>query len=332
MCGTGFILVATILISTAASAHHSGAEFDRERVIVIQGAVTQFRWRNPHVYVVVKDSNDVEWLIETDATPIMRRSGWTRDSFAPGDIVTVRAHPDRRAAKKHGLLRTIEGSDGVAMVSMNLMQGSNISDEAVAATSLAGVWTTGRSDTFAFMNGMRDHPLTPKGQEAQASFNESMSPSIDCIAWPTPFLMASNTFYLNAVEIRDDVVIIRSEFYDAQRTIYLDGRSHPDNGERTVQGHSIGNWEGDTLVIDTTLFADHRAPVPNTGIPSGAGKHVVERLTLSDDGTTVQVDMLLEDPEYLSESMTSTVVWHHVPHLEMLRVDCDPDVARQYLQ
>lgn len=107
-----FILVAIILISAAASAHHSGAEFDRERVIVIQGAVTQFRWRNPHVYVSVKDSNDVEWLIETDATPIMSRSGWTRDSFAPGDIVTVRAYPDRRSAKKHGLLRTIEGSDG----------------------------------------------------------------------------------------------------------------------------------------------------------------------------------------------------------------------------
>ncbi len=103
-----------------------------------------------------------------------------------------------------------------------------------------------------------------------------MSPSIDFIAWPTPFLMAVNTFYLNAVEIRDDVIIIRSEFYDAQRTVYLDGRSHTDNGERTVQGQSIGNWEGDTLVIDTTLFADNRAPVPNTGIPSGAGKHVVE--------------------------------------------------------
>lgn len=176
------------------------------------------------------------------------------------------------------------------------------------------------------------HNHRVRKQEAQASFNESMSPSIDCIAWPTPFLMAANTFYLNAVEIRDDVIIIRSEFYDAKRTVYLDGRSHPDNGERTVQGHSIGKWEDDTLVIDTTLFADHCAPVPNTGIPSGAGKHVVERLTLSDDGTTVQVDMLLEDPEYLSEPMTSTVVWHHVPHLEMLRADCDPVVARQYLQ
>lgn len=108
--------------------------------------------------------------------------------------------------------------------------------------------------------------------------------------------------------------------------------SHPDNGERTIQGHSIGKRHGDTLVIDTTLFADHRAPVPNTGIPSGVAKHVVERLTLSDDGTTVQVDLLLEDPEYLPEPMTSTVVWHHTPHLEMLRVDCDPDVARQFLQ
>ncbi len=326
------LLVVTIMITTSGFAHHSGAEFDREQVIVIQGTVTQFRWRNPHVYVVVKDSNEIEWLIETDATPIMSRSGWTRDSFAPGDVVTVRAHPGRRSAKKHGLLRTIEGSDGVAMVSMNLMKGTNISDEAVGATSLAGVWTSDRSVTGAFMKGMREHPLTPKGQEAQAKFTESMSPTNECIAWPTPFLMTANNFYLNAVEMRDDVVIISSEFYDATRTVYLDGRSHPENGERTNQGHSIGTWEDDTLVIDTTLFADHRAPVPNTGIPSGATKHVVERLTLSDDGTTVQVDMLIEDPEYLSAPMASTFVWYHVPHLEMLRVDCNPEVAQQFLQ
>ena len=44
------------------------------------------------------------------------------------------------------------------------------------------------------------------------------------------------------------------------------------------------------------------------------------------------VENALEDPEYLAEPITSTVVWHHTPHLEMLRVDCDPDVARQFLQ
>jgi hypothetical protein len=321
-----------VLLFGTASAHHSGAEFDKDRVVVIEGTVVDYRWRNPHVYVVVNDSNDFDWMMETDATPIMQRSGWTRDSFALGDAVTVRANPDRRSDKHHGLIRSITGSDGVPMASMNLMRGTNVSNDAVGATTLAGVWTGDRSETGTFWDGVKGHPLTPKGQAAQAAFDETMSPTTNCIAWPTPFFMAANSLYLNAVEIADNVVIIKSEFFDATRIIYLDGRGHPKDGERTNQGHSTGKWENHTLVIDTTLFVEHRAPVPNTGIPSGLDKHVVERLTLSDDGKSVQIEMTVEDLEYFAEPQQLSVTWHHAPHLEMLRVDCDPDVAQQFLQ
>ena len=138
------IILALVLAVNTASAHHSGAEFDRDRVVVIEGTVADYRWRNPHVYVVVKDSNGNDWMMETDATPIMSRSGWTRDSFATGDAVTIRANPDRRSDKHHGLIRSISGSDGVPMTSMNLMRGTNVSDNAAGATTLAGVWTSDR--------------------------------------------------------------------------------------------------------------------------------------------------------------------------------------------
>jgi hypothetical protein len=112
----------------------------------------------------------------------------------------------------------------------------------------------------------------------------------------------------------------------------MDGRRHPTNGVRTIQGHSIGHWEGRTLVIDTTLFAEHRSPIPNFGVPSGPDKHVVERLKLADSGKTVLVEFVMEDPDYLAAPIVAEYTWHYAPHLEMFKVECERDIARKYLE
>lgn len=130
--------------------------------------------------------------------------------------------------------------------------------------------------------------------------------------------------YLAQVELQDEVVILRNEFYNTERTVYLDGREHPANGERSVQGHSIGWWEGGTLVVDTRLFAPHESPFggPALGIPGGQDKHVVERYTLSEDGREVSIELFQEDPEYLAEPFTATLLWRYSPHLELIGMSC----------
>ena len=131
--------------------------------------------------------------------------------------------------------------------------------------------------------------------------------------------------YLNEIELREDTVVLRSEFLNAERTVFMDGRRHPENGQRTNQGHSIGWWEDDVLVVDTTLFEDHRAPIrgPNEGVPSGAQRHVVERYTLSEDGTRVLIEFSVEDPEYLAEPFTGTLEWVYAPEFELSGFSCD---------
>ena len=134
------------------------------------------------------------------------------------------------------------------------------------------------------------------------------------------------------IQINEDeeTVVIRSEFLDDQRIVYMDGRQHPEGGERTFAGHSIGWWEGETLVVDTKSFADHRSPYQN-GVPSGLQKHVVERYRLNEDGRRTLVNFVLEDPEYLAEPLIHNRELIYAPQMEISRFDCDPEAARRFL-
>ena len=327
------VVLLTILVSASAYSHHSTSAFDLDRVLEFRGTVVQYRWRNPHVYIVVRAEDDIEWTIESDATSVLRRSNWSRDSFGIGDSVSVRANPDRNTTKKHALLLSITGPNGVSLASMKRTGESNVPSVPASAKSLAGIWTSDRAQTSPFMRAMNNQPLTEKGELAKAEFEDSMNPATECIAFPTPFMMAMNHTYLMEIELQETEIQLRNEFYNATRTIYMDGRRHPENGNYTNQGHSIGWWDEATLVIDTTQFSDHRSSlVPRSGVPSGPEKHVVERLTLSEDGSQLVVSILLSDPEYLAEPFAAELVWSYAPDLAMDTVDCDPEVARYSLE
>jgi hypothetical protein len=324
--------VVVAALPNQSEAHHSAAMFKQDEVVAVSGTVTSYAWRNPHVYVTVEDALGDEWLLETDTTGVLTRSGWSRDSFSVGDIVSARVHPNKLPADRNVLLVSIQAPDGRVLDSLNRAGRDNESGTA-RASSIAGIWTSKRSDPSSFIAAWREHPLTDKARAAQADFDPSAGTAADCVAWPTPFFMVANYWHLNKIDDLGDTTVIRSEFYDAERTIYVDGRQHPEDGERTIQGHSIGRWEGETFVIDTRLFAHHPSPVSTgIGIPSGEEKHVLERLTLSDDGTQLQIDVVVDDPEYLAEPLSTQFTWDYAPHLPFLSAPCDSESAIRFLE
>ena len=169
-------------------------------------------------------------------------------------------------------------------------------------------------------------------QAAKDAFNDSLDPVADCTSWPIPQLAIVSGLYPMKFELSDDEVVIRYEFFNTVRTVFLDGRKHPTDAPRTVQGHSIGYWEDDALVIDTTLFADHRSPFLFDGVPSGAGKQVIERYRLSTEGTFVTASFVIEDPEYLAEPLKFDLKLRYMPNIELQDHECDPDIARRFLR
>lgn len=78
------------------------------------------------------------------------------------------------------------------------------------------------------------------------------------------------------------------------KTIYLDGRGHPKNLAPSYYGHSIGWWEGDTLVVDTVGY-NEGFWLDRGGLPSTEQLHTVERLTRT-TLTSLHYELLVDDP------------------------------------
>ena len=322
------VAVSVVMVVLPASGHHSEAGFDTDVVVAFQGTVSRFSWRNPHVYIDMDGTNAVgevvQWEVETGATPIMIRSGWTPESLQPGEVIAVRGHPERGAGRNYVLLLSLEKEDGTT-----LAQRSGDPRSSATTTDLVGLWK-GRGATIGpFYERLSKVPLTDKGAVAKAQYDfYTDSPAATCVGPASPAILAVG-LYVNEIQLGEQTILLRSEFFDSDRTIYMDGRGHPGTGERTGQGHSVGWWEEDILVVDTVQFAEHRSG-NGTGVPSGAQKHVVERYTLSDDGTYVVIDIFLEDPEYLAEPFVGVVEWNYAPELELYRYDCDPETSRRF--
>jgi len=93
------------------------------------------------------------------------------------------------------------------------------------------------------------------------------------------------------------------------RTIYMDGRTHPNNLEPSYYGHSIGRFEGDVLVVDTVGF-NEKFWLDRRGLPHTPQLHTVERFTRL-DMTGMKYEVTVDDPGAYTAPWTTTLnfVW-----------------------
>ena len=106
------------------------------------------------------------------------------------------------------------------------------------------------------------------------------------------------------------------------RQIFLDGRGHPKGADPTWMGHSIGKWEKDTLVIDTTGFNDKTWILFGEGLPHTEMLHMVERYRRPDLGH-LTIDLTLEDPGTFIKPIERHMTWELAPGEEILESICN---------
>jgi hypothetical protein len=141
-------------------------------------------------------------------------------------------------------------------------------------------------------------------------------------------VVPTGPFFRKFIQTPGLMVILSEDDVLGFRQIFMDGRAHPADASPTWQGHAIGHWEGDTLVVDVTGF--------NVSSVMGIAPHspqlrVTERYRRRDAGH-LEVEVTADDPGALSKPWTLKMVWDLAPEQELLEYVCGENILNMHLE
>ncbi len=162
--------------------------------------------------------------------------------------------------------------------------------------------------------------LTVTGRAVGSAFDLADDPAIQC----ERFGVFRTILHSDPIEfsVYDDRIIILGEDLTVDRTVYMDGRSHPEDGQKTAAGHSIGWYEGRTLVVETVDVASNLAD-DQLAIHNSDQARSLERYTVNSDGSGLEVKFTLYDPVMLLEPLTIERPRVLTPDVELDRSPCE---------
>jgi hypothetical protein len=303
-------LFISLLVPGIALAHHSRAEFTDE-VTEIEGVLINVIWRNPHIAMfldVTTDAGEVETVrIETFGGPwAFEQAGVTSEMFQIGDRLRVVGRAStRRDAYFLGTNALLTGGTEVLM---GVGFGRHWADGPVVggATQFSGnnpVPVDAASENLGFFRvGMtRDFPFTEAAVVARAGWDSTDSWFTRCNPSGMPIAMLQPGHF-QLTDINGQTLLLNAPWFDTVRTIHMNDSLNPTDQPATALGFSVGRWEDDALVVETTNI-DYPY-IRGDGTPQSRAIEVIERFTLSDDQTKLEYLMTIVDPVYLSRAAT----------------------------
>ena len=200
--------------------------------------------------------------------------------------------------------------------------------EATDSSSGMGIWEfDNRTSMITDPADGRLPAYTPEGRKRQAAFGraalvnfnpaftEELTPLQRCITWGVPMIRTSSyTRYFQIAQTPGWAVVVMESIHDA-RIIPLDGRPHLAQNVRTWNGDSVGHWEDDTLVVDTTNFSSK-----TNFMGAGENLHLVERFSRA-AADEIRYEVTVEDPSTWVKPWTALLRLKHTDE-KMFEVAC----------
>jgi len=326
-------------VSFPASPHHSvRAFYDDQNVRELTGTITSIRWINPHIQFQLErlgENGELEvWDVESGSINFLERDGIDRDDVAVGNEVTVTGYASRHGQKAMvASYVTLEHGENIVLwpglfgggTDAGLTTRPSTRPAAGSATvdsharTLFRVWSVG-PDSAGRDGSVPALPLRPEARAARDRYDPlTDDTALACIAQGMPGIM-DNPFPIELVD-RGTEILIRTEEWDVVRTVHMDGSSPAPNEPATPHGYSVGYWDQDTLVVETTnidwpYFDD-------IGTPMSSELRTVERYTLSADGLRLNMEMTVTDPLTFTAPVHLTgAYWVIVPGEQIKPYQC----------
>lgn len=317
-------------------AHHSFApHFDSKKPVSFAGTITQFEARNPHSYLhlrgVDESGRTQEYVCESHGFTQLGRVGITPAVLKPGTAVRLEGSLSRNDPHRC-FFTEVYFADG-KVLHVNATPSTPATAQVPTRHDITGTWLLaprvgrGTSDPQPMMAF-----LTPAGRAAvdrYDPFKDDPAFRCDPVAvrrvWGAPGTPLSITR-------EKDRVTLRHEWMDVRRVVYLDQKDHPRNGPRTSLGHSIGHFEGDTLVIETANYSAgvlnqyvEQPGQPTRGLLHSDALTSVERLHLDSATGQLVVEVSLKDPQFFTRDFEPWVLEYRASDLRIEPFNCSPE-------
>ena len=329
-----------LLLPAAASAHHGiGAQFDLASTIEIEGEITSVLWRNPHVRITVGVTDDsgseALWVVEALSVTALRQKGISDVLLSVGDAVRISGNPARGGETEIYVINLLmeDGREVLFSDAAEPLWSDDILGKSGPRYAVEGdpsepekgvfrVWS--RAPGTRLFGGpnldIDNRPLTDAAKARVAAYDPltDRPAAGECVAAGMPSIVG-NPYPWEFVD-RGNTMLMRMEHYDAVRTIRLGGIRPALTGAASPLGYSVGHWEGDTLIVETTNVGVRSFPL---GIPLSEDLEILEHFTLSEDGSRLDYRIEVTDPAaFLEPVVVDQHYWLYAPDATVQPYEC----------
>jgi hypothetical protein len=324
------------LVSAPVIAHHSvAANYDPNRTVQVEGEITAIAWQNPHIAFTLTATDGTEWELATHSLSIMRRMDAVEPFVELGDPVKAAGWPSRRGQGmfvNNMLMPNGEEfvfkfeAEPADLIWSDRMWGNterwfaDSGDSSAEERGIFRVWSSTLAGG-AFFIWRDEYPLTEGAEARRAAFNPATDdPLLNCGLKGVPGIM-SNPYPIEFHD-RGDIIELRLEEYDSLRTIFMSPDSAP-QPTPSILGHSMGRWDGDALVVETTNA--NWGHMQGRGILLSDDLHLLERFMPVEGGGRLEYEITITDPFAFTEPVTLTKSWVYLPDVRVEPYECVSD-------
>lgn len=340
---TTILITLALLCASETRAHHAWSAVFTDEIIEIEGIVTEYNFKNPHVNIMLSITDragvETEWMATGPAASPFRRWGWSAETVEAGQYLRLKGRKGRNDAPMivmladdiiNGRLLELDPTDGsiirkvVGTVAESETEGSTNTEAATLPLSLS----EGRVNlTGTWQSGPRQPRVRPPFNELGAELQANFEP-LDDPAYATcsdPGLVRQVAFTPHPIKVMqyDDRVVFEYEEHGGRREIFLGGRD-PETSDHSRFGHQVARYEGDELIIETRQLLGNLAN--NGGNALSDQTTTIETYRRVDDpelGSMIEMSMAISDPVYLTETWNITWLKVFAPNgLDFIEVDC----------
>ena len=317
------VILGVLLGGVRPQAHHSFApHFDSNKRVSISGTIKEFESRNPHSYVhitaVDENGRTREYKCESHGVTQLQRNGITPPMLKAGTKIRVTG-PISRHDPYMCFFDTVEFPDGRTLSVNGPAQAGRTTESLPPRKDIYGSWLLTRSQDRTGGGPSAMSFLTPAGQRAIDAYDPFRDdPTFRCDPVALRRVWAAPGTPLEISRSGQNVVL-HHEWMDVRRLIAIDAKDHPRNGRRTSLGHSIGRFDGDTLVIETANYSSgvleqyvEQSGKPTRGLLHSAALTTVERLRLDVARQRLVLEIADLDPDFFQQPL-STLTYEYVP-------------------